>query len=61
MKKEDIVYSLSVEDIQTVAIAEVGRELADSEIERVIQALPEQINWYEAILASFLEMQAQVK
>ncbi|MCF6149205.1 MAG: hypothetical protein E3K37_11170 [Candidatus Kuenenia sp.] len=33
--KSQIVYSLNVEDIQTVAIQEIGRELTEDEIEKV--------------------------
>jgi len=33
---EDVFYSLSVEDIQNVADQELGRELSDKEIEKVI-------------------------
>ncbi|GAB4504256.1 MAG: hypothetical protein Fur0043_12500 [Anaerolineales bacterium] len=59
--RAEIVYSLNVEDIQTVAEQEMGRELSDDEIDRVIDALGEQINWYEAILFAILETQAKTK
>jgi hypothetical protein len=57
MKNDDIVYSLNVEDIQTVAIEELERELSDDELNRVIELLGERINWYEAVLSSILEAQ----
>ena len=57
MKNDDIVYSLNVEDIQTVALKEVDRELSDDELSKVIELLGEKINWYEAILSSILEAQ----
>jgi len=57
MKNDDIVYSLNVEDIQTVALKEVDRELSDDELSKVIELLGERINWYEAVLSSILEAQ----
>jgi len=53
--KNDIVYSLNAEDIQTVAVQEVGRELTDDEIENVKNLIGEKINWYDAILNSIIE------
>jgi hypothetical protein len=58
MKNDDIVYSLNVEDIQTVAIEELERELSDDELSKVIELLGERINWYEAVLSSILEVNA---
>ena len=53
--KSDIFYSLNIEDIQTVAIQEMGRELTDDEIENVKDLIGEKINWYDAILNSIIE------
>jgi hypothetical protein len=53
--KNDIVYSLNIEDIQTVAIQEMDRELTDDEIEKVKDLIGEKINWYDAILNSIIE------
>jgi hypothetical protein len=44
-----IFYSLSIEDIQTVAQQEFGRTLTKQEIDLVVEAIPDRINWYEAI------------
>lgn len=49
MNSNKIVYSLNVENVQTVALEEMGRELTDKELLRVIDRIPEYINWYEAI------------
>jgi hypothetical protein len=57
MKNDDIIYSLNVEDIQTVALKEVDRELSNDELSKVIELLGEKINWYEAVLSSILEAQ----
>ena len=53
--KNDIVYSLNIEDIQTVAIQEIDRELTENEIEKVKDLIGEKINWYDAILNSIIE------
>lgn len=53
--KNDIVYSLNIEDIQTVAIQEIDRELTEDEIEKVKDLIGEKINWYDAILNSIIE------
>ena len=53
--KNDIVYSLNIEDIQTVAIQEIDRELTEDEIEKIKDLIGEKINWYEAILNSIIE------
>ena len=52
----EIVYSLNIEDIQTVAaIQEMGRELIPDEIQKVKDSIGEKINWYDAILNSITE------
>lgn len=53
--KNDIVYSLNIEDIQTVAIQEIDRELTEDEIEKIKDLIGGKINWYEAILNSIIE------
>jgi hypothetical protein len=51
----DIVYSLNIEDIQTVAIQEMDRELTDDEIDMVKDLIGEKIDWYDPILNSIIE------
>ena len=53
--KNDIVYSLNIEDIQTVALEELDRELTDDEIEKIRDLIGEKIDWYNAILYSIIE------
>jgi hypothetical protein len=53
--KNNTVYSLNIEDIQTVSIQEWGRELTDIEIGKVKDLICEKINWYDAILYSIIE------
>ncbi len=48
--KDDIVYSLNIEDVQTVALEEIGKKLTAKEIEKITDAIGENIDWYGAIL-----------
>lgn len=49
MENNKIVYSLIIEDIQTVANEKLGRNLSTNEITKVSEILAEKINWYDAI------------
>jgi len=49
MKKSKIIYSLSVEDIQTVAMEVLERELKDEEIKEIIDDISDRIPWFDAI------------
>jgi len=55
MKNNSIVYSLTIEDIQTVANEELGRDLSSQEIENVKDTIAEKINWFDAISDSINE------
>ena len=55
MKNNKIVYSPIVEDIQTVANQEIGRNLSSEEVEKIIETIAEKINWYDAIAGSINE------
>ena len=52
----EIVYSLNIEDIQTVATQEIERELTDDEIEKKKDSIAEKIPWYDAIAEAIDEM-----
>ena len=47
--KNVIIYSLSIEDVQTVAEQEIDRELTIEEIQLVKDLVAEKIDWYEAL------------
>jgi hypothetical protein len=49
MKNNDIFYSLSINDIQTVAKEKLERNLTAEEVEKVIELVPERIAWYDII------------
>jgi hypothetical protein len=44
-----IIYSLNVEDIQTVAEENFVRKLNSKEIEKIIDSIANRIPWYNAI------------
>lgn len=52
---DNIVYLLTVEDIQTVATEEIDRELTDDEIQQVKETIGEKIDWYAVIANTISE------
>ena len=44
-----VIYSISIEDVQTVALEGIGRELSIREIESIIDDIGERIPWYDII------------
>ena len=59
---ERIIYSLNVEDLQTVANDEISRDLTEEEIKIVEESVADYITWYQAIslaIADMLDKQEQ--
>lgn len=54
MKNNKIIYSLSVEEIQEVALEELGRNLTPDEIQKAIPSIEKSIDWYDIIYYSIL-------
>ena len=54
--RDRIIYSINVEDLQTVAGQELERELTNEEIERVEKRLGDYIDWYGAIASTLNEV-----
>jgi hypothetical protein len=50
-----IIYSLNEDDIQTVALQEVERNLSSQEIEKIKNLIAEKINWYDVIAEAINE------
>jgi hypothetical protein len=48
-KRNTVVYSLCIEDINTVAEQEIERTLTIDEIDRIKDHIATRINWYDAI------------
>ncbi len=55
MEQERIIYSLNIEDVQTVASEILDRHLSTNEIAQIEDALAERINWFEAIAGAISE------
>ena len=54
--RDRIIYSINVEDLQTVAEQELERELTDEEIKDVEKRLGDYIDWYGAIALTLNEV-----
>ena len=48
-KRDEVIYQLTIGDIQEVADQELGRELSVGEIELVRDRVGDYISWYDAI------------
>lgn len=48
-KNDEVIYQLVVEDIQTVATENFGRELSAEELEKLIDTIGKSIPWYDII------------
>ncbi len=53
--KNQIIYYLTIEDIQNVAQQEIERNLSLHEINKIKEIISEKINWYDAIANSIFE------
>ncbi len=53
---KEIIYSLIIEDVQTVAQEEIERELTPEEIENIKDSIAEKIPWYDAISDAITEV-----
>jgi hypothetical protein len=51
-----VVYSLTVEDLQTVALEVLERELSEVEIAKVEEKLGDYIGWFDAIELAIQEV-----
>lgn len=55
MEQERIIYSLNIEDVQTVASEILDRHLSTNEIAQIEDAVAERIDWFEAIASAISE------
>ncbi len=53
--KDEIIYSLNIDDIQTVAKEVLNRKLSENELKQVVELVPERINWFDSIETAILE------
>ena len=50
--EQERIYSLNIEDVQTVASEILDRHLSTNEIAQIEDAVAERIDWFEAIAAA---------
>ena len=55
LPSDKAVYSITVEDLQTVARKELGRKLTDVEIINLEATLGDRIPWYDTIATALNE------
>ena len=48
-KNEKVIYSINIEDVQTVAKQEFDRELSYKELKVIEEEIGDYINWYDII------------
>ena len=49
MDKNEVLYQLTVEDFQNIAIENLNRELSNEEIQKVADWVADRIPWYDLI------------
>jgi len=56
MRRNKIIYSLCIADLQDVAEDELNRKLTEDELKRVADKVGDYISWYDAISLTFLDL-----
>lgn len=56
MRRNKIIYSLNIGDIQDVAEESLERKLTDEELKKVIDRVGDFISWYNAIDYTFSDL-----
>lgn len=57
MNSNEIVYRLTVADIQNVAESTLNRKLNDIEVATVAERITETVNWYDPIWFAVLDLE----
>jgi hypothetical protein len=60
LRKDKIIYSINIEDVQNVAEEEISRKLNDSELKLIEEKIGDNIDWYGAIADLFLDLDFEV-
>ena len=55
MEQERIIYSLNIEEVQTVASEILDRHLSTNEIAQIEDGVAEKIDWFKAIASAISE------
>lgn len=53
--QDEIIYSISIEDLQKVSEEELGRKLTPNEVKKITDDICERIPWYDNIADVILE------
>ena len=56
MKHDKIIYELRINDIQEIAEQDLERELTKEELGKVIELVPNYVNWSDAISFAIEEL-----
>lgn len=56
MRKDNIIYQLTKDDIQNVANQEINRDLSDNEILILVDYIEKHIDWYNIIANKISEL-----
>ena len=54
-EKNEMIYTVSIEDIQQVAEENFGRKLTSKEIKKILDPIADRIPWYDAIYEAIKE------
>lgn len=57
--KNKILYQLTTEDFQNIAVEEIGRKLSAKETEKVLGSVEKRIAWHSIIADSLTEIKSQ--
>ena len=52
MRKNNIIYSINIEDVQNVALQEYERKLTDDELKIIADEIGDYFDWYEIIASA---------
>lgn len=55
MNNNKIIFSRNIEDLQIIALEEIGRELTDAEILRLAPLLGDYVNWHDGVAHAILD------
>lgn len=56
MRRDKIIYSLCIGDIQDVAEDNLNRKLTEDELKKVVDRVGDYISWYDAIELTLSEL-----
>jgi len=55
MNNSEIIYRLTTEDVQNVAMQELEKRLPPKEVKKVAEAIEKTLDWYDAIARAIRE------